>query len=184
MAKATAASFLIPFGDCKQESNLRIQVQVERTKTQLTFVYLWEEEVEHILLPTRKDIPMRLDQLWERTCFEAFIGFENSPFYWEINISPSGDWNFYHFDSYRNNPSPEPRITFIQSQLREPEPTTNELTVSFDLQMLLSENPEVNLELGLSAVIEKKDHSKTYWALLHAGSQPDFHLRESFTLKI
>jgi hypothetical protein len=40
------------------------------------------------------------------------------------------------------------------------------------------------LQLGLSAVIEAADGSKSYWALAHCATQPDFHLRQSFTLTL
>lgn len=40
------------------------------------------------------------------------------------------------------------------------------------------------LDIGLSAVIEAQDGSKTYWALAHLAQQPDFHLRASFTLTL
>ena len=30
-------------------------------------------------------------------------------------------------------------------------------------------------ELGLSAVLEEKDGTKSYWALAHSSEQPDFH---------
>ena len=183
-AMAKQSTHLIPFEGFQQDSTLRIQVQVERTETHLIFNYLCEGDVEHTLFPTRKDIPQRLDQLWEHTCFEAFVSVENSQSYWEMNMSPSGDWNLYHFDGYRNNARPATCITAIQSQWSESKASTKELKVFLELRMLLPENPKTNLELGLSAVIEKKDHLITYWALTHAGSQPDFHLRESFILKI
>jgi len=34
--------------------------------------------------------------------------------------------------------------------------------------------------IGITMVMEGKDGQKTYWALHHAGAQPDFHLSESF----
>ncbi len=30
-------------------------------------------------------------------------------------------------------------------------------------------------QLGLSAVLEEKDGTKSYWALAHGGEKPDFH---------
>ena len=40
------------------------------------------------------------------------------------------------------------------------------------------------LVIGLSVVIEAADGSKSYWALAHGASQPDFHLRQSFALTL
>jgi hypothetical protein len=39
--------------------------------------------------------------------------------------------------------------------------------------------------LGLSAVIEEKDGTKSYWALAHPNpDRPDFHLADCFTAKL
>jgi hypothetical protein len=34
---------------------------------------------------------------------------------------------------------------------------------------------DTNWQLGLSAVLEEKDGTKSYWALAHPGEKPDFH---------
>jgi hypothetical protein len=34
---------------------------------------------------------------------------------------------------------------------------------------------DTNWELGLSAVLEEKDGTKSYWALAHPREKPDFH---------
>jgi hypothetical protein len=36
----------------------------------------------------------------------------------------------------------------------------------------------------LSAVIEAKDGSKSYWALAHPPSKPDFHNADCFTARL
>jgi hypothetical protein len=41
-----------------------------------------------------------------------------------------------------------------------------------------------SLQLGLSAVIEANDGSRSYWALLHPESRPDFHHRAGFILSL
>ena len=39
----------------------------------------------------------RRDGLWKATCFEAFLALPNQSRYWEINLSPNGDWAVYSF---------------------------------------------------------------------------------------
>ena len=51
-----------------------------------------------------------------------------------------------------------------------------------DLTPILEQ--ETLLQAGIAAVIKGHDGYETYWALTHLNSQPDFHLRESFLLKI
>ncbi len=38
--------------------------------------------------------------------------------------------------------------------------------------------------LALSAVIEERDGTKSYWALAHAPGAPDFHHADCFTLEL
>ncbi len=39
-------------------------------------------------------------------------------------------------------------------------------------------------QLGLSAVLEEKDGTKSYWALAHPDGKPDFHEPGCFTAKL
>ena len=41
-----------------------------------------------------------------------------------------------------------------------------------------------NWELGLSAVLEEKDGTKSYWALAHPAEKPDFHAPDCFVAKL
>ena len=43
-----------------------------------------------------------LDDLWQHTCFELFIGAKNDAEYYEFNFSPSGEWAAYEFRNYRD----------------------------------------------------------------------------------
>jgi hypothetical protein len=56
---------------------------------------------------------------------------------------------------------------------------------SFTLQALLQldgvpELPAVAWRLGLAAVIEERDGSKSYWALAHPPGKADFHHADCF----
>jgi hypothetical protein len=39
-------------------------------------------------------------------------------------------------------------------------------------------------ELGLSAVLEENDGTKSYWALAHPGDKPDFHAPGCFAARL
>jgi hypothetical protein len=39
-------------------------------------------------------------------------------------------------------------------------------------------------ELGLSAVLEENDGTKSYWALAHAADKPDFHAPGCFAARL
>ncbi|NTV69060.1 MAG: DOMON-like domain-containing protein [Azonexaceae bacterium] len=131
-----------------------------------------------ILVPAPQ-LPGPADGLWQHTCCEAFV-MEDGEGYREFNFSPSGQWAAYRFTGYRERdnaftPAATPGITFT------------ELTDGFELRAnipaaLLPDGH--SRRLGLTAVIEAADASKSYWALAHCAAQPDFHVRQSFALTL
>jgi len=44
--------------------------------------------------------------------------------------------------------------------------------------------PEMDLDIGIAAIIQTKDRCESYWALTHPTPHADFHTRESFTLSL
>ena len=50
--------------------------------------------------------PVRRDELWRTTCFEAFVMTEGDSRYREFNFAPSGAWAAYAFSRYRQGLSP------------------------------------------------------------------------------
>ena len=145
----------------------------------LALSYRLYGDPEHIRIPEPVP-PVAADELWRHTCFEAFIAAVDGLEYREFNFSPSGQWAGYRFTGYRARdlsfvPHTAPRFTFLP------------LPDGFQLDALLAPAmlpPGAALEIGLSAVIEAGDGSKSYWALTHCAAQPDFHLRQSFALTL
>ena len=46
--------------------------------------------------------PWRADELWQTTCFEAFLMAEDGAGYREWNFAPTGNWAAYDFTGYRD----------------------------------------------------------------------------------
>ena len=65
---------------------------------------------DQLIWPAAAASPQRRDELWQSTCLELFIAQPNEPRYWEINLSPSGDWNIYRLSGYRQGLQAEPSI--------------------------------------------------------------------------
>ncbi|AXS80977.1 DOMON-like domain-containing protein [Dechloromonas sp. HYN0024] len=133
---------------------------------------------ELIRTPAQKP-PGPADGLWQHTCCEAFVA-EAGTAYREFNFSPSGQWASYRFTDYRKRdevyaPAAQPHLAF--SLL--PDGFALQATIPATL-LPVDERPD----LGLTAIIEAADGSKSYWALTHCAAQPDFHLRQSFTLAL
>jgi hypothetical protein len=148
----------------------------------LTLHYALTGQLEAVILPARAEVPGRRDELWRHTCFEFFLAVKDQPAYWEFNMSPSGDWNVYHMDSYRRVGFREE--TSIRQLLFEMQEARDELTLSVTVDLTPMAQPHDSLEIGPAAVIQTKAGQETYWALTHPAPQADFHLRESFTLAL
>lgn len=125
---------------------------------------------EHLLLPPPA-APTRTDGLWERLCFEMFVQPEGGPGYFEFNFSPSSQWAAHSFDRYREGMTDLPLR--IQPLIK------GVLGVKLTL-------PAVGAcRIGLSAVIEETDGTKSYWALAHPPEgPPDFHHPDCFALTL
>ena len=112
--------------------------------------------------------PRRADDLWQTTCFEAFLRVPGTKSYREWNFSPSGEWAAYDFAAYRDGRTdPEVAPPYIRVE-------DNFTWWAFGAT--ISVDAKAAWEFGLSAVLEEKDGPKSYWALAHpAGDKPDFH---------
>jgi hypothetical protein len=123
--------------------------------------------------------PGAADGLWQHTCCEAFIAQADTPAYLEFNFSPTGQWAIYRFSDYRIRDA-----SFLPP--KPPQINYRALPDGFQLEATLAPDllPACPWQIGLTAVIESQDGSKSYWALTHCGPAPDFHLRSSFTLNI
>jgi len=121
----------------------------------------------------------RRDGLWKTTCFELFLKPVDGESYFEFNFSPSTQWAAYRFERYRSG-----RSAFVQPVdpcLERGEESSDQiLEVDLDLSGL----PDVPMRIGLSAVIEERNGTKSYWALAHPPGKPDFHHPDCFTLEL
>ena len=130
---------------------------------------------ERFVVPKSED-PARKDELWRTTCFEAFLRADGDA-YREWNFAPSGDWAAYDFASYRDTAGePEVAAPYVRME---------DNMTWWTLGATIATDAEQAWHLGLSAVLEEKDGTKSYWALTHANPEkPDFHLADCFTAKL
>jgi hypothetical protein len=112
--------------------------------------------------------PWRAEELWKTTCFEAFLSESGADNYREWNFAPSGNWAAYDFTERREGMS---RAAVGQPPYIRMEDNFTWWTVGATIAV----DAEVEWELGLSAVLEEQDGTKSYWALAHGGAAPDFH---------
>jgi len=172
---------LIPF-PADNLPNISISGELIRAGSNFFLHYKVKGEINQILLSAKSAFLSRTDDLWKSTCFEFFVAIPNQPEYWEFNISPSGDWNVYKMDAYRRvGFREETAFTQLPFHLEETDNTLT-LNISVDLNPILQ--PQQKVQVGITAIIQTVDRNESYWALAHPGTQPDFHLRESFSLTL
>jgi hypothetical protein len=121
--------------------------------------------------------PGRADELWRTTCFEAFLRKSGSEPYREWNFAPSEDWAAYDFSAYREG--------MAEADIAKPPYIRMEDNLTWwALGATIAIPADASWELGLSAVLEEKDGTKSYWALAHPGEKPDFHAPGCFAARL
>jgi len=136
-----------------------------------------EGTLDDVIWPEFDGDAGRADGLWQHSCFEAFVGFVDEPSYCELNFAPSMKWAAYRFDDYRAGMR---NIDDIQ--------TYGHWTPGEGRLEMHAVLPELGdrreWRLGLSAVIEAVDGSKSYWAIHHPPGKPDFHNADCFAARV
>ncbi|MBP0018171.1 MAG: DOMON-like domain-containing protein [Cyanobacteria bacterium SBLK] len=173
--------YLVPFPSGIVDSNLKISVGICRQNNCSLFVDYMAEHIENLAMPPISDKFSRKHELWQETCFEFFLKFPNNSQYWEFNLSPSGDWNTYCFEDYREGMKEEERLTrssfFIITR-------ANKLSLNTTIDLSAIASPEQVFEMAVSAVTKSKNGDIIYWALTHPEQQADFHHPDSFTVTL
>jgi hypothetical protein len=121
--------------------------------------------------------PVRADELWRTTCFEAFLRPVGDEAYREWNFAPSGQWAAYDFirnrEGMANADVPSPPYIRMEDNL-----------TWWALGATIAVAADIRWEFGLSAVLEEKDGTKSYWALAHPSGKPDFHHPDCFVARL
>jgi hypothetical protein len=168
--------------DSRGSAALRVEFDVTRPRaSHLMVSCIVAGAMRDVQIP-RLTTPTRTNDLWRHTCFEAFVRTVSEPSYYEFNFAPSTQWAAYRFSNYRNGiaaaeidtPSIEVQSDSDRTALR----------VSLALDRLLDLPREASWRLGLSAVIEDRRGSMSYWALAHPPGKPDFHHADCFALEL
>jgi hypothetical protein len=161
--------------------DLSVTGEVSRIANQLTINYRLAGDLSQVLIPSLTVNPHRQFELWEATCFEFFIAPVNESYYWEFNLAPSGNWNVFRLDNYRQGLKNEEAVVSLPMQIRQNNKLVN-LDLQLNLDTLVPENQA--LDISVTAVIQDQSKKFSYWALQHTGEAADFHRRDSFILRI
>ena len=131
---------------------------------------------ERFVIPEASE-PSRADELWKTTCFEAYLRAVGKRKYREWNFAPSGQWAAYDFSGSRKG--------MTNAELASPPYVRMEDNFTWwALGATFALDAGQECELGLSAVLEEKDGTKSYWALAHTADKPDFHAPGCFVARL
>ncbi len=161
----------------KPEKNLKVQGSLKREKNQFSLTILIKDPQESIKFSYLNPSGLKREfGLWEKTCFEVFLKKSNANEYIEFNFSSDQEWSCFHFDNYKEGmkdyqPVSIKELTFDPKQLI--------FKASWEFISL-----DWEIDCGVTAILQKKDLSKTFWALSHPNLTPDFHDFKSFSLKL
>jgi hypothetical protein len=167
----------------------RIEVEIARPRPGcLTLAYRVTGRIGDLAMPAQA-VAARADDLWRRTCFEAFIRNSPGAAYYEFNFAPSTQWAAYGFAGYRNGKREA-------SEIEPPRIAVEAGSERFLLQASLALDrtlpaiggraggADAPWRLGLSAVIEEANGNQSFWALAHPPGKPDFHRPDSWVLEV
>jgi hypothetical protein len=182
---------LTPFSADPDGAIRQIEVRVVRpAPTRLLLEYELRGDLAGVLIadPSAAGLAAQLhgrtDGLWRHTCMEVFIrscpASPDSGPYLEFNLAPGGQWAAYRFSGYRAGMAP---LTGIHPPRIELRTQSERLLLAAEVE-IPADHAAMALRLGLAAVVENAERQLGYWALRHAGEQPDFHHPDSFEFEI
>lgn len=161
--------------------DLSVTGEIDRTANQLTINYRLAGDLSPVLIPAIAAVPCRRFELWEATCFEFFLAPVGESYYWEFNLSLSGDWNIFRLDDYRQGLRNEEAIVALPVVIQQTA-TLVTLDLQLSLEKLVPENQA--LDIAITTVIQEQNSDFSYWALQHTGEDADFHRRSDFSFKV
>ena len=131
---------------------------------------------ERFVIPKLSE-PWRADDLWRATCFEAFFRPVGAQSYREWNFGPLGNWAAFDFSS--------PREDMAKAEVGSPPYIRMEDNFTWwTVGATIAVDATQPWQLGLSAVLEEQDGTKSYWALAHPPGEPDFHNPDCFVAQL
>jgi len=160
-----------------------VEAEVARPRAgSLVLCYFVTGKIGDMRMPTVV-AAARADELWQHTCFEAFVRLSSGAEYYEFNFAPSTRWAAYRFSGYRSGMCVATEISVHRIEVQS-SPECYTLRASLELDRLLGLPHDAGWQFGLSAVIEETNGCKSYWALAHPPGEADFHHSDCFAHEV
>ncbi len=162
------------------EIKATIEFQLSLTKDQISLNYSIDQSLgskfiknfssNNLTLSNSMTSTPRRDYLLLKNCFEFFIKAKDSPSYLEFNFSPKGEWNVFHFSSYRKNKEiyKALELSFFEHKVQN-----NKIHYNYKLNGSTFQNFE---HYHSTAIIYDGKKPNYFHELGHISLKPDFHL--------
>ena len=123
-------------------------------------------------------------ELWQHTCFEAFVRASPDAEYCEFNFAPSTQWAAYRFSGYRSGRRVADEIETPRIEVQSGHAVLHVASLAESGRSACARRAMPPGIFGLSAVIEDLSGGHmSYWALAHPPGKPDFHHADCFALE-
>jgi hypothetical protein len=170
---------LLPHPTTPAPQGLTVAATIDVADSKVSFMFRLTGAIDQVTVPGL--VPARrMDRLWERTCFEAFLAPAGSERYLEFNFSPSTEWAAYEFDGYRRGMRP----VEVASPAIEVKAAARSLVVTASVDLAARDTAPSSWRVGLATVVATAAGQVSYWALEHPRPRPDFHDTAGWVLAI
>ncbi|RUM68464.1 MAG: hypothetical protein DSZ07_06640 [Sulfurovum sp.] len=161
----------------KEKKDINIQANFEIDNKMLILEFTVSGEIKNYIF-NKPCIQAREDNLWKESCFELFIAHSNKPSYYELNISPSTNWNFYSFSNYKREMNEEKNISepFIDSSKMQ-----EAYKLSFEFEFY-EEFIEKELIFNLAVILLDTKGIRHFYSIHQREERVDFHDKEYWNL--
>ncbi len=147
-----------------------VTAQIKPTASGCKAEFRLTGDVDKIILPAAGP-SVRTDNLWKTTCFEVFWQPTDGSWYREFNLSPSGRWAAYDFDTFREGMRDAPVDAISLSTVHGSANGQGELVLKADISTELPAPAQV----ALNAIVEHADGGLQFWALAFGPGEAEFH---------
>ncbi|SFV50560.1 hypothetical protein MNB_SV-12-26 [hydrothermal vent metagenome] len=154
----------------KNKTEIYATIELQPSRLKIEYEIINNLSSYHFPKETKQQ---RANELWRDTCFELFIANHSSTEYYELNISPSTQWNAYHFKSYKE----EMRETDVFST---PSIISHQLDKSYNLSFEMAFQEDIfvkKLSINLAVILLDKEEMRHFYAINRCKESPDFHDR-------
>jgi len=159
----------------KEQKEIEIKASFETTDNTIKASFEITGDISNYIFnhPSRQT---RKNELWKETCFELFLAHKNSSEYYEANISPSTEWNFYNFSDYKTDMKEKKDI---YAPLISSVKMVDKYSISFEFEFNAIRS---NLSFNLCVILLDKEGIRDFYSIHRKKENVDFHDREYWSL--